>query len=107
MLSIGTATSRYRPAEGVRGDAGAVGWLSDGRLVLTLISVQQQHVQAMVEDRLGDRYLRLDADWPAAAGLGIDVATAKAVETLSALARKTLRTIEPGRLAAFTAQRED
>jgi predicted acylesterase/phospholipase RssA len=101
MLSVGTATQRYRPAEGVQGDAGAVGWLSGGRLVLTLISVQQQHVHAMVEDRLADRYLRLDADWPAAAGLGIDVATPKAVEVLSAMARKTLHTTDPRRLAAF------
>jgi patatin-like phospholipase/acyl hydrolase len=91
MLSIGTATAHYRPAQGVRDDAGAVGWLADGRLVLTLLSVQQQHVQAMVEDRLADRYLRLDADWPADAGLGIDVATPQAIETLGALARQTLR----------------
>ncbi len=65
VLSIGTATSRYRPREGADdGDAGAVSWLSDGRLILilTLISVQQQHVQAMMEDRLGPRYLRLDAE---------------------------------------------
>ena len=101
MLSIGTATAHYRPAEGVRDDTGAVGWLSDGRLVLTLIAVQQQHVQAMMEDRLGDRYLRLDADWPADACLGIDVATPQAVDTLSALARKTLRDVDPQRLAAF------
>jgi predicted acylesterase/phospholipase RssA len=103
MLSIGTATRHYRPAEGVRDEAGAVGWLSGGRLVLTLISVQQQHVQAMVEDRLADRYLRLDADWPAAAGLGIDVATPKAAEALSALARKTLRNVDPRRLDTFMA----
>lgn len=101
MLSIGTATAHYRPAEGVRDDTGAVGWLSDGRLVLTLIAVQQQHVQAMMEDRLGDRYLRLDADWPADACLGIDVATPRAVDTLSALARKTLLDVDPQRLAAF------
>ena len=101
MLSIGTATAHYRPAEGVRDDTGAVGWLSDGRLVLTLIAVQQQHVQAMMEDRLGDRYLRLDADWPPDAGLGIDVATRQAVDTLSALARKTLLDVDPHRLAAF------
>ena len=105
MLSIGTATARYRPAEGVQGDAGAVGWLSGGRLVLTLLSVQQQHVQAMLEDRLADRYLRLDADWPAAAGLGIDVATPKAVQVLSALARETLARTDPQALAAFTAAR--
>ncbi len=102
MLSIGTATAHYRPAEGVRDDAGAVGWLSGGRLVLTLLSTQQQHVQAMVEDRLADRYLRLDADWPAEAGLGIDVATPKAVEVLSTLARKTLRRADPHALDAFT-----
>ena len=72
-----------------------------GRLVLTLISVQQQHVQAMMEDRLGDRYLRLDADWPPDACLGIDVATPQAVDMLSALARKTLHAVDPQRLAAF------
>ena len=101
MLSIGTATGHYRPAKGVRDDCGAVGWLSGGRLVLTLLSVQQQHVQAMVEDRLGDRYLRLDADWPPDAGLGIDVATPHAMHTLSALARKTLVDLDQGRLSAF------
>ena len=101
MLSIGTATAHYRPAEGVRDDTGAVGWLSDGRLVLTLIAVQQQHVQAMMEDRLGDRYLRLDADWPPDASLGIDIATPQAVDTLSALAHKTLLDADPQRLAAF------
>jgi uncharacterized protein len=101
MLAVGTATSHYRPAEGVHDDAGAVGWLSDGRLVLTLLSVQQQHVQAMVEDRLGDRYLRIDADWPPDGGLGIDVATTQAVQTLSALAQQALDTADTRRLAAF------
>ena len=101
MLSISTATAHYRPAEGVRDDTGAVGWLSDGRLVLTLIAVQQQHVQAMMEDRLGDRYLRLDADWPPDASLGIDIATPQAVDTLSTLAHKTLLDADPQRLAAF------
>jgi predicted acylesterase/phospholipase RssA len=101
MLSIGTATAHYRPAAGVSDDAGAVGWLSDGRLVLTLLSVQQQHVQAMVEDRLADRYLRLDAQWPADAGLGIDVATPQAMDTLTALAQKTLRDADPSRLTPF------
>jgi uncharacterized protein len=90
MLSIGTGVAQYRPAEGVRDDAGAVGWLSDGRLVLTLISVQQ-HVQAMVEDRLGRRYVRLDADWPPEGGMGIDVATPQARRQLRAMARRTLR----------------
>jgi predicted acylesterase/phospholipase RssA len=86
MLSVGTATAGYRPADGVDADDGAVGWLSDGRLILTTVSVQQQHV----EDRLGDRYQRLDAQWPSDAGLGIDVATPESAEMLMWLAGRTL-----------------
>ena len=101
LLSIGTATLRYRPAEPLEADAGAIGWLRDGRLILTLISVQQQHVQAMVEDRLGDRYLRMDAEWPQRAGLGLDVATPAAARVLAGLARRTLEDTEPRLLAPF------
>jgi len=98
MLSVGTATSNYRPAEKIASDDGAIGWLSEGRLILTLISVQQQHVQAMMEDRLGDRYVRLDANWPAKAELGIDIATAAAAKTLSGLARDTIRRADRDRI---------
>jgi predicted acylesterase/phospholipase RssA len=102
MLSVGTATARYRPREGVEDpQAGAVGWLADGRLVLTLLSVQQQHVQAMMADRLGARYVRLDAQWPAEAGLGIDVATAEAAQVLQDLARQTLARTPASLLAPF------
>jgi hypothetical protein len=45
----------------------------------------------MMEDRLGDRYLRLDAPWPVEGGLGIDVATPEAADRLLGLARATLR----------------
>ena len=91
MLSIGTATARYRPVEGVKDDAGAVGLMAEGRLIMTLLAVQQQHVQAMLEDRLGERYVRLDAEWPVQGGLGIDVATPQAARRLVALAQDTLR----------------
>lgn len=101
MLSVGTATMGYQPAHGVDDDAGAVGWLADGRLVMTLIAVQQQHVQAMMEDRLGERYLRLDAAWPTQAGLGIDVATPEAAQVLLDLAEDTLRGIGAQRLRGF------
>lgn len=90
LLSIGTGTAGYRPAEGLDAEAGAVGWLANGRLLLTLISVQQQHVQAMMEDRLQGAYLRLDAPWPAQAGLGIDVATPHCAGVLSAMAGRTI-----------------
>lgn len=98
MLSIGTATSAYRPAQAVEPGAGAVGWLSDGRLLLTLISAQQQHVCAMMEDRLGDRFMRLDAAWDPAAGLGIDVATSQACRHLLAVAAKTLEGVRRARI---------
>lgn len=101
MVSIGTATAGYQPSEQLDAQAGAVGWLTDGRLILTLISVQQQHVQAIMEDRLGDRYLRLDAQWPADAGLGIDVATPEATTTLQRLALQTTSSIAPRTLALF------
>jgi len=98
MLSIGTAAAQYRPAQAIEPDAGAVGWLSDGRLLLTLISAQQQHVCAMMEDRLGDRFLRLDAPWDPSAGLGIDVATPQACDYLLAAARRTLDGLRRARI---------
>lgn len=101
MLSIGTATAGYVPREEVSEDASAVAWLSEGRLVLTLISVQQQHVKAMLQNTLGDRYLRLDAAWPEGSGLGLDVATEDASNTLMRLARQTMRVVDTTTLDAF------
>ena len=99
MLSIGTGTARYAPASKVSERDGAVDWLSEGRLILTLISVQQQHAQAMVEDRLGDHYLHLDGDWPRDSALGIDVATPQAVAVLGKMAKDTMRRVDKARLA--------
>ncbi len=73
----------------------------DHNNILTMLSVQQQHVQAMLEDRLGERYVRLDAEWPPEGGLGIDVATPAAMNTLSALAQKTSSKVDPRQLAPF------
>lgn len=101
MVSVGTATAGYQPNEAVDAQAGAVGWLTDGRLILTLISVQQQHVQAIMEDRLAARYLRLDAQWPADAGLGIDVATTAATAMLEQLGRTTAANIDDKTFKAF------
>lgn len=108
MLSIGTGTARYRPTSKVSENDGAVDWLSEGRLILSLIAVQQQHVQAMVEDRLGERYLHLDGEWPRDAGLGIDVATPNAAATLSRLSRDTLRRVDLAKLQrGFFPRRDD
>ena len=103
MLSIGTATAGYLPDDEVEFDDGAVGWLSDGRLILTLVSVQQQHVQSMMEDRLGKRYVRIDAEWPRHSGLGIDVATAEAAVELGMLAARSLASIDRRQLKSLFA----
>lgn len=101
MLSVGTGTVGYQPADPVEADAGAVGWLTDGRLILTLLSVQQQHVRAMVQDQLEERYWRIDAPWPAQAGLGIDVATPQAVATLREMGEASLASMDAARLRTF------
>ncbi|MCE1250097.1 MAG: patatin-like phospholipase family protein [Comamonadaceae bacterium] len=101
MLSVGTAAMGYQPADKPEADVGAVGWLSEGRLIMTMLAAQQQHVQAIMEDRLEERYMRLDAHWPAQAGLGIDVATKQAAQTLIALGHGTLQTLDEARLAKF------
>lgn len=101
MLSMGTGTLGYQPAHGISEDVGAVGWLSDGRLLLTLIAVQQQHIQAMMEDRLGPRYMRLDATWPTGAGLGIDVATVESARKLVEMALTTIHSADPEQLNQF------
>jgi len=93
MLSIGTATQNYQPAAGIEADDGAVGWLSDGRLILTTVSVQQQHIHAMLEDRLGDRYLRIDSGW-GNHGLGIDVATPESAERLLQMANDSIAELD-------------
>lgn len=101
MLSIGTAARHFRPTQPLQADAGAIGWLAEGRLMLTLISAQQQYVAAMMADRLGDRYLRLDADWTPGAGLGIDVATRPAREHLARAARRVVAAVSAVDRARF------
>ena len=54
-----------------------------------------------MEDRLGDRDLRLDARWPAQAALGIDVATPEASKRLVAMAEQTLRETDLALLRGF------
>ena len=107
MLSIGTGTSNYRPSSRVSERDGAVDWLSDGRLLLTLIAVQQQHVQAMMEDRLGDRYLHIDGEWPRNADLGIDIATPAVATLLSGLARQALAGVDTRALEPFMGARKE
>jgi hypothetical protein len=52
----------------------------------------------MMEQRLGARYLRLDAPWPRGENLGIDVATSQAAESLCRLAHDSLANADLKRL---------
>lgn len=101
ILSIGTATVGYVPREEVSEDVSAIAWLSEGRFVLTLVSVQQQHVKAMMQKSLGERYLRLDAAWPEGSGLGLDVATENASNILMRLAYQTMCVTDTKTLDTF------
>ena len=78
-----------------------MGWSSDGRLIMAMVAVQQQHVQAVMEDRLGERYLRVDAQWPVGAGLGIDVATPAATGALVALGLDSVADLDAQRIRQF------
>lgn len=98
MLSVGTAIAGYVPREELPESASAIAWLSEGRLVLTLASMQQQHVRAVMQNTLGTNYLRLDAAWNASAGLGLDVVTEDASSILMHLARDTLHHTDRRRL---------
>jgi len=55
----------------------------------------------MMEDRLGARYTRIDALRPAQAGLGIDVATREASQTLKDLAERAVDAMDQDTLDAF------
>ena len=105
MVSIGTATAGYKPEFEIGQDDGAVGWLGNGRLILTLVSVQQQHVESLMTQRLGERYQRIDAPWPAGQGLGLDVATARAGAVLSALGRDAIAALDDDALTRLLGQR--
>lgn len=92
LLSIGTATARFPlPPEAGR-DLGIVQWAAGQRLVYTMMAAQQGNVARLAAHRLGERYLRLDAEPGAEARrhIGLDVATEKAREVLEGLAAETL-----------------
>jgi hypothetical protein len=62
---------------------------------------------ALMEDRLRDRYLHIDDEWPIDAELGIDVATPNAVKTLTTMAERTLRDLNLAHITRqFLSQRE-
>jgi predicted acylesterase/phospholipase RssA len=104
MLSIGTTSVQFSLAHAGGYDFGWLAWMERQRLSTAIIGAQQINTVAMMEHRLGPRYLRIDAIQSAeqAAHLALDVATADAAQTLSGLAEASLRDhLGRGTLAVF------
>ncbi len=106
LLSIGTTTSQFSFAHAAGRQLGSFGWWRDQRLVNVIIASQQHSVDYMVGHRLGDRYLRLDADQSKEQErhLALDVATGHAQRTIRGLAAATVQShINDARLKGFLA----
>lgn len=76
---------------------GVLGWVSEQRLVRTVLAAQERLTIRTCRDRLGDRYLRVDAGLTAEeTGLtGLDVATERAREVIRGAAERRIRELRP------------
>jgi predicted acylesterase/phospholipase RssA len=105
MLSIGATSVQFSLAHASGYDWGWFGWMERQRLSRAIIGAQQINTVAMMEHRLGPRYLRIDTMRSAeqAAHLALDVATDDAAQTLLGLAEASLRDhLGRGTLAVFS-----
>lgn len=88
VLSIGTTTTGFSLPKSLGRHLTGKDWLTNERLISTIISSQQQMVDFMLKHQLGERYLRIDAQPSAdqAVDLGMDIATPERRDTLLGLA---------------------
>lgn len=93
LLSIGTTTSSFAWSAATAKTPGYLDWAVRSRLMNATIGSQQINSDYVMRHRLGDRYLRLDAEPSAeqSAELGLDVASDFAMQDLKALATATVR----------------
>lgn len=103
ILSVGTTTNMYSLSFELGRGLGIQGWMDDNRLFSVTISSQQQLVDQLMQHKLKDRYLRLDAlpSNEQAKDLGLDIATDAARRTLTALGKKAASDILNTTLAPF------
>jgi len=96
ILSVGTTTSAYDFKEPSTTSFGIREWLEDQRIVRMTLATQQQSAARILQARLGNRYLRLDAAQGRKASkiLGLDIATKSAQHELTKLAEQTLDRIK-------------
>lgn len=88
VLSIGTTTAKYSFAHQSGQNLGSVGWLSGQRLTSVMLASQQQSVDYVVKHRLGQNYIRIDADQSREQErhIALDVATAEAQKNIRGMA---------------------
>jgi uncharacterized protein len=93
LLSVGTTTSRFSFAHGGGTRFGILNWAMGQRLVQAMISSQQQIVDHVARQRLGQRYVRLDAEQSREQeqALGLDTANTVAQRTIRAIASVTVQ----------------
>jgi cGAMP-activated phospholipase len=86
ILSVGTTTSKFSFSHTRGLDLGAVAWAR--RFPQVLLSAQQLDVEYILRHKLGERYLRIDAEQSKEQerDLGLDVATDAALRTIRGLA---------------------
>lgn len=92
MLAIGTTMTDYGLRAPRQAAFGLKDWLEGQRIVKVTIAMQQQLATESVSTRLGPRYLRLDRDQKPQdiPHLGLDIATRRATDILSRMAKDTL-----------------
>lgn len=100
MLSLGTVNAGVRMAEPQSGSLGIFGWVQGQRIVQTVLAAQDRVATRLAAERLGERYLRVDALAPEGErdAVGLDVATPQAREILDRLAAEVEG---DGRIIAF------
>jgi patatin-like phospholipase/acyl hydrolase len=96
MLSIGTTSAAYEFPTPKSPSFGLREWLDERRIIRMALATQQQSAHRILQHRLGERYLRLDAvqgpdHTPC---LGLDVATPEARHILRSLAGDTAHSLE-------------
>jgi uncharacterized protein len=104
LLSVGTTTSQFSFAHALGQQLGTLGWLSEQRLVNVMIASQQHSVDYMMQHKLGEHYLRLDANQSKEQErhLALDVATRDAQRTIRGLAEATVQAhISGSKLKSF------
>jgi uncharacterized protein len=96
ILSVGTTTSAYDFKDPSTTSFGIREWLEDQRIIRMTLATQQQSAARILQARLGERYLRLDAAQGRRASkiLGLDVATRAAQNELTKLAKQTIDRVQ-------------